>query len=315
MSVRWKRVRRQDQDRLRAQEVMMDRRRFVVRSGAVALALTHAVTWEPWASAQGADAFDTLGLPELTVTLTEEGFTANPTTLSAGWTLVTFDNTLESGADGPNIMLVPPDLTETSLLDLLLTPTTESPRTWVATSVFAGGPYCEAGTSAQTVIKLSEGDWALWSGFGTYQGAIVSVTGDAAPVAPPEVSAALTASVEESALVGLPPALQPGPGIWAMTNTASDPHLVIAYRLPNGTTVDTFADSIARQHGGTPTAETVDLDEAPVVGVCTFLSSDQTVFVSLDLAAGTYGVVTYAPSGETGEPVGIAAAAAVFNVR
>ena len=50
------------------------------------------MTREPWVSAQSDDAFDKLGLPELTVTLTEEGFTANPTKLSAGWTLVTFGN-------------------------------------------------------------------------------------------------------------------------------------------------------------------------------------------------------------------------------
>jgi hypothetical protein len=141
------------------------------------------------------------------------------------------------------------------------------------------------------------------------------VTGDVQPVTPPDVSTALTASVEESALVGLPPALQSGPGIWAITNTASDPQMVTCFQLPDGTSVDTFADSIARQFGGTPPADTVDLDEAPVVGVCTFLSSDQTVFVSLDLAAGTYGVVTYAPSHESGEPVGISAGATVFNVR
>jgi hypothetical protein len=298
-----------------AQEFGMDRRRFVVRSGAVALALTQFVTRIPWASAQSTDAFDELGLPELTVTLTDEGFTADPTELSAGWTLVTFDNTTSSGAGGPNIMLVPPDLTKTSLLDLLLTPTAESPRAWVATSVFAGGPYCQAGEKAQTVINLSEGDWAVWSGFGTYNGAIVTVTGDAEAVAQPEVSAALTAAVEESALVGFPPALQPGPGIWAITNTASDPHMVMSYQLPDGTSLDTFADSITRQLGGTPTADTVDLDKAPVVGVCTLLSSDQTVFVSLDLATGTYGVVTYAPSHETGESVGISAGVTVFNVR
>src|SRR5215216_1476909 len=137
----------------------MDRRRFVMRSGAVALALMRASTRIPGVSAQSEDAFDELDLPELTVTLTDEGFTAEPTELSAGWTLVTFDNTLPSSADGPNIMLVPSELSETSLLDLLLTPTAESQRTWLFTSVFAGGPYCEAGKISQAVIKLTEGDW------------------------------------------------------------------------------------------------------------------------------------------------------------
>ena len=58
-------------------------------------------------------------------------------------------------------------------------------------------------------------------------------------------------------------------------------------------------------NGGTPAAETVNLDEAPVASTCTLLSSIERVFVSLDFAACPYGMMPYAPGGEIDEPIRI----------
>ena len=76
----------------------MDRRRFL-SLGAGATALSFGLTSPSLrqALAQGATDLASLGLPELTVTQTDEGYSVSPATTPAGWTLLTFENQLSAG--------------------------------------------------------------------------------------------------------------------------------------------------------------------------------------------------------------------------
>src|SRR4051794_29360072 len=246
----------------------MHRRALIKASGALALAVSGALPSVRASLAQATEAFASLDLPQLDITLSKSEITIEPTKLNAGWTLVNFVNDLESEAAGPNIMVVPTGENAAQISENLATAGEPLPS-WVYTSVFAGGPYIGPGKTAQAVIELTAGDWTVWTVHADVPSVQFTVSGEPTPVAPPELSESATITIGDQPIQLLPTPNSTGPAIWAISNTTSAPRSLIAMQLPDGTTVDDFVAALAQDPSATPAADTIDLAEAPVVGVTT----------------------------------------------
>ncbi|HEX5499847.1 MAG TPA: hypothetical protein VFX03_11490, partial [Thermomicrobiales bacterium] len=113
---------------------------------------------------------------------------------------------------------------------------------------------------------------------------------------------------------GLDAGLQPGPQIWKVSNAGAQPHFMIVGKAPNGATTEQLLAGINAQMTGTPAANGLDLTKIPTTGGCTTLSAGQSLYLPLDLAAGSYAAVCFFPDQQTFAPHAMLGMATIFTV-
>jgi len=255
--------------------------RIVAIVGTVAIALfgsAGAVAQEatPAASPVAENLFADLGLPELTVTATDEGFELSESEVEAGRYLVHFVNeSANPDASAGFVRLVEGiTLDDLSFADELAagTPMPQSEEegpdeetfAWIYETYIAGGV---SATGDQSVIDLRGGEYGVWGDDPTspLPAAALTVTGDPdARVEGPEPEAAVTI-VEEGAggegfkftVTGDATA---GPQIVKILNASDQPHFVIGLHYPEEITIDQVMEFIMfdPSSGATPSPNMLD---------------------------------------------------------
>jgi len=294
----------------------MDRRAFAkLTGGAALLRIGGAVGRCRPTLAQDSTSLADLGLPELTVTLTDDGFAVSPSETAAGWTLVTLENLTTEDDSGPDFTLIPAGETMDAIVGSVGTPTAGIPA-WVFETTWAGGPFVPQGETAVGVVNLTEGDWMVWSGGEAFGAAALTVTaGAAATPAPPAITADVEVELQEFAFVEFDDVVPAGPRVWQVANTGEQPHVTILFSVPDGTTTEQLLTGLTAMMTGAPAEDGVDPESLRSVGGCTTLSAGQTAWIELDLAAGSYGAVCFSPDEETGAPHVLMGMATVFAVE
>jgi hypothetical protein len=292
--------------------------RIVAIVGTVAIALlgsagAMAQDATPAASTDGESLFADLGLPELTVTATDESFELSESEVEAGRYLVHFVNE----SDNPEIAAGFVRLVEGKTLDDLSfadeiaagTPMPEGPEegpdeeafAWLYDTYIAGGA---SATSDHAVIDLRGGEYGVWADDPTspLAAAPLTVTGDPdARIEGPEPEAAVTI-VEEGAggegftftVTGEATA---GSQIVKILNASDQPHFVIGFHYPEDITIEQAMEFIMFDPSSGATPSPNMLDEtlltfpiyAPVQSVGT------TQWVEMDAEAGQVIIVCFVP--------------------
>lgn len=253
-----------------------------------------------------------LGLPELQITATDQGFDA-PAEVKAGWYLVTLDNQTTEDITG-DIMVLPSGQTADSILSVA-TPGAAVPA-WAYQTTFAGGPAAAAGGSGQAVVQLTEGDWVIWNGgSATPAPHPLTVTAATGTVTAPNPTAGVDVQEQEYAFLGLENPVPAGEQVWKITNTGKQPHFMDVVTLPAGTTQQQLMEAINAEMSGTPVAGGLDLSHITDVGGTSTLSPGQTMWTAFDLAPGTYGVACFFPDQQSGAPHAALGMVAVFTVQ
>jgi hypothetical protein len=294
----------------------MHRRAILRASGGAALALGLSPFDGVPANARQATDLASLGLPELTITVTETEYQVSTPTMPAGWTLVTLDNQ-SPGDNSADVMLLPPGETMESLfaaLSAAMEAPTAAPPAWIYEAAFAGAPWAPAGSSTQAAVLLSAGDWVVFSP-APLTPATLTVTGEnATPVVPSGLRADREVRMQEYAFLGLDDSGPAGPQVWQVTNTGHEPHFITFSELPPGTTQAQFMDGVMAMMSGTPEVDGPDAGAPSILGGCSTLSSGQSLYLVLDVEAGTYGAICFFPEPETGAPHVMLGMAQVFTV-
>jgi hypothetical protein len=291
----------------------MNRRHFLsATAGATALALglTHPGLRQALAR-QTAD-LSSLGLPELTVTQTDEGYSVSTESTPAGWTLLTFENQLSAGDSSADILLLPEGQTLDSLFATISPDPAAPPPAWAYEATLVGAPWASSGNSARALIHLSEGDWVVFSPTPAAP-ATFTVTAADSSVSDPDVTADVEVTMRGMAFLGLGEPLAAGPQVWKVTNAGPQPHLMSFSPVPPGTTQAQFLDMMIGSMSATPTAGSAE-DVPPTTGGTATLSNGQRIYLALDLAAGTYGAICFFPDKDTGAPHVMLGMAQVFTV-
>jgi hypothetical protein len=293
-------------------EEIMDRRRFVQLMGGAALSLELATRSRGAARAQATD-LAALGLPEITISVTDAGYQVVPASTVAGWTLVTFDNEQGVADNSADIMLLPQGETLDSLIAMLAAMGPEgAPPDWIYQATFAGAPWVPAGTSAQAVVRLTEGEWAIFSLAPLAPAALTVTGGDAPAAAPAALTADLDVEMSEYSFGGLDEPVPAGPQVWKVSSAGEQPHLMTISPVPEGTTQAQLVEGFAAMMSGTPPPD-ADPTAMATAGGCATLSAGQSLYLALDLAAGTYGAVCFFPDPGSGAPHVMLGMAQVFT--
>jgi hypothetical protein len=209
----------------------------VVAGGALAFTFEAALAQEA-SPAAGGSLLAGLGLPELHIRITEDGFDVTPSSIPAGRVLLVVENAASDEASAD--LIGPP---EGMGMDAFMAETQASPvagsavgtpgvesgdegfPSWLYEARLTGGPVVQAGQTGYAVVELAAGDWAV-AGEGNQAPAMVTATGEAGatPAAGTEPPADLAVTMQDYAFVGLPETVPPGRQIWKVTNQGPEIH-------------------------------------------------------------------------------------------
>lgn len=283
-----------------------------------------------------------LGLPELNITVSQAGYEGIPDQVEAGRYLVavTPADDLEEGG-GIGFVQPPEGMTADEFLAALAGPPDEGavegatgspaaampeatpaeqtvaspaaaeeggPPTFIFEATFAGGIFAGPGQSAQIVLDLGPGEWIAWADDpeAGIAPVIFEVTGEL-PADLPEPASSATITMGEYTIAVTEGALSAGPQIVRVDNVGAQPHHIFWDLLPAGTTpeqIQAVLDAeMAAQMSGTPAAVgDFNPDEiTPVTGTAT-QSTGTSLWVFVDVPAGTNGLICFFPDLGDGLP-------------
>lgn len=290
-------------------------RRSIFRglAGTAVLALSGTRLGRPSAQALAATDLARLGVPEVTITVTEAGYVAAPASTPAGWTLLTLENRLAAGDTSADLMLVPPGESVEALLAGAANPTAPPPP-WIYQTTFAGAPWVPAGATGQALVHLTAGNWEVFSPT-PLAPATLTVTGDDAGAAEPTVATDVALTMQDFAFLGLDDDIPAGLQVWKITNAGPQPHLMTINPLPAGTTHDQFLAGMMAMMASTPVPGGDEAALPSAAGGCSTLSANESLYLALDLEPGTYGAVCFFPDQASGAPHAMMGMVQVFTAR
>lgn len=274
------------------------------------------------------------GLPELDVTATATGFEGIPDETAAGRYLINVTAAEDTGFGG-GIAFVQPvgtsaeeflaaaggapeiageDPGGTPVLTTEASPAAGPPEGAGAPPAFffdfamAGGVFIPAGASSHVVLDLTPGEWVAWGDnpSSPQQPVIFDVTGEMpADLAEPASGATITMGEADEYLIAVTEGeLTAGQQVVRVDNAGVQPHVIFVTKGPDGLTEDQVEAVLHAEMTGTPPAdEDLDPDEdfVDVLGTGT-QSTDTSIWVTMDLEAGTYLLICFFPDAADGAP-------------
>lgn len=308
----------------------------------VAAAMLAMVAAVPVAVAQEAtptSGLEGLGLPELDVTVTLEGYEGIPDQIEAGRYLVTVTAPEEMEFGGGVAFVRPPEGTttdaflasimggpdETGVGEAAGTPIDDAASAAgtpaaegeegsgmpdaLFQATYAGGVYADPGTSAQVVLDLGPGEWIAWAddpeaGIEPF---VFQVTGEM-PADLPEPEAGATIIMAEYLIEVSEGALAAGPQVVRIDNVGAQPHYIAWFLGPDGMTEEQIQivldEEMQAEMSGTPVAYS-DLnpeeDLMPILFTAT-QSTGTSIWLTVDLPPGTHGLTCFFPDLGDGLP-------------
>ena len=294
--------------------------RIVAIVGAVTIALlgpavAMAQDATPEATPGAQSLFADLGLPELTVTATNEGFQLSESEVEAGRYLVHFVNETGNPEIGAGFVRLPEGKTldDLSFADELAagTPMPQSqpdPQTfaWLYDTYIAGGA---SSVSTESVIDLRGGDYGVWADDPTtpLAAAPLTVTGDPdARIEGSEPQAAVT--IVEGGAGGqgfkftVTGEAKAGPQIVKILNASDQPHFVIGFHYPEKITIEQAMEFITfdPSTGATPSPNMLDETLLTFPIYAPVQSVGATQWVELNGEPGSVIIVCFVPDPMTG---------------
>jgi hypothetical protein len=262
----------------------------------------------------------TAGLPELTITLTDQGFQA-PAATPSGRYLVTLDN--QSKQDGEiDFTMLPSGTTAQNLITDFATPVGEQAQplpAYIYKATIAGGPTAAAGQKGQAIVNLTEGTWVVWyGGQATPKPIEMKVTKGPDPNTAPEPKAGVSVSLTEYSFSGLDQPIPAGTQAWKVTNTGKQPHFVEVDKVPEGTTTQQILDLFQSGGPGAPSPNATPpalASQIQFIGDTAAVSPGETMWVTFTLQPGTYAALCFFPDEQTGIPHAMEGMVHVFTVQ
>jgi hypothetical protein len=249
--------------------------------------------------------FADLGLPELKLNVTADGYEGIEESIEAGRYVVTM-----GGEAGPEDFILGGlfvQLPEGVTMDDVAAQMAESEMGYPPVfyeSVLAGGKPAFAAMgemSSVSVIDLTPGDWLVLDSMMVRAPLAFTVTGEMpADLAAPESN--VTLEMGEMYFKVTDGAFTAGENIIELVNAGAQPHFAEIMKVPDGTENANIAAAITVEMGGTPEAEPVGFEQAMPVAYLAEQSTGVTSWSPVTLESGTYALLCFVADPETGMP-------------
>jgi hypothetical protein len=242
------------------------------------------------------------GYPTLNIFVTDSAIEISVNPIPSGYVLLNVTNNSKDET-GAGILGPGEGQTMDELIATAATPPADPggfPPFLYDATILGGPGTLQPGQSAQALVNIPAGDWAVFSEGSQPPAFIKAVESpDANTTAP---AAALTLTLGDFYFGGMD-AVASGSQIWEVTNEGAQPHMVDIAKVPDGTTVDQLIATILTIDAGTPTTGALTMDQIQDLSYGVFLlSKGQTMYLPLTLEAGTYAVLCFVTDPATGKP-------------
>ena len=258
--------------------------------------------------AGGATFADTMGLPELAITATDDGFDGLPAETAAGRYVVTFSNQLtdeENASPSVGFIRLPEGQ---SLADLAPEPPTSEEEeldpaalAWLYEAYVAGGAAAEPGQTGQAIVDLPPGEYVVWNDNpeGLAAAPTMTVTGEMpAELAEPEADVTVTeVGTGEGYAFEVEGELAPGPQVVAVVNTSDQPHFMELARLPEPITDEQLMAMMMAEEDAPPPPglEDFDFEAIELAAYAPAQSAGTTQWLAVDLQDGAHWIACWVP--------------------
>jgi hypothetical protein len=261
-----------------------------------------------------------LGLPEITINITDTSFEGAPATVPAGRYLITAINKMTNNGEntgavgflsGTSIGMSSDDILQ--FLGEMSQPAESSP-TFVYQLHFAGGVFSLPGTVAHAVVDLTPGDYVIWGDDPTVPQAPValSVTGEF-PQDVPEPAAEITATLIDFGIT-IEGTLTAGKHVLKVQHQGAQPHFLDIERGPDTMTKEQVQASFESSMTGTPVAGGLSESDLQPRFYSPTQSIGTVTYQEIDLEAGTYMAACFFPTAGTGVPHAMNGMIDVFSI-
>jgi hypothetical protein len=260
-----------------------------------------------------------LGLPEINLVATDTDVTGLPQSVAAGRYLVTLDNQAADQEVETYFGILPAGTTLDQAVADLNADSEETPA-WVYDATWAGGPNPYAGQTDAVVVDLTEGSWFAAFDRQTDNdpqpkdtAQTLQVTAATAAATPTAIAGAVPVNMKEFTFE-IPGSIASGPQIWEMGNTGTQPHFMVLFGVPDGTTMNQVLATVQTFVTGTPAADALGLDDLHDVYDTAFISPGQHLWIQLNLDPGTYAAICFFSDKDTGQLHALEGMVTVFTV-
>jgi hypothetical protein len=259
-----------------------------------------------------------LGLPEIDLVATDTEVTGLPQSVAAGRYLVTLDDQTADQEVETYFGILPSSVTFDQALADISSNSEEIPA-WAYDATWAGGPNPYGGQTDGAVVDLTEGSWFVAfdrqtdndpQPKDTAQTLQVTVGTAATPTA---VAGAVQVNMKEYTFE-IPASVASGPQIWDMGNTGTQPHFMVLFGVPDGTTMNQVMGTVSSFMTGTPAADALAFEDIHDVYDSAFISPGQHIWIQVNLDPGTYAAVCFFGDKATGQPHALLGMITIFTV-
>jgi len=265
-----------------------------------------------------------LGLPEINLVATDTDVTGLPQSVPAGQYLVTLEDQSATQEVEVYFGILPSSVTpDQAISDIEANDSNSATPSWVYDATWAGGPNPYPGQTDGVVVDLTEGSWFVAFDRQTEQdsgqslkdsGQTLDVTGGTPAAASPAAAAnAVTVNMKEYTFE-LPDTISSGAQIWDMGNTGTQPHFMVLFGVPDGTTMQQMLHTVSTFVTGTPEADALSFEDIHDVYDTSFISPGQHLGIQLNLDPGTYAAVCFFTDKDTGQLHAMEGMISIFTV-
>jgi len=274
-----------------------------------------------------------LGLPEINLVATDTDVTGLPESVEAGRYLVTLEDQSATQEIEVYFGVLPSSVTtDQAIADIEAQDNSSTTPPWVYDATWAGGPNPYPGQTDGAVVDLTEGSWfvafdrqteddsdqSLTDNGQTLE--VTAGTGAASPIAagtaaasPAAVEGAVSVNMKEYTFE-LPDTVSSGPQIWDMGNTGTQPHFMVLFGVPDGTTMQQVLHTVNTFVTGTPEADALGFEDLHDIYDTSFISPGQHLGIQLNLDPGTYAAICFFTDKDTGQLHAMMGMISVFTV-
>jgi hypothetical protein len=286
--------------------------------GTVSTALAQDASPEAGRPPRDISLLKALGLPEIDLVATDTAVTGLPQSVAAGRYLVTLDDQTADQEVETYFGILPASTTLDQALADLNSNSDETPA-WAYDATWAGGPNPYAGQTDGAVVDLTEGSWFVAFDRQTDNdpqpkdtAQTLQVTAGTAAT-PTAVAGAVQVNMKEYTFE-IPASVASGPQIWDMGNTGTQPHFMVLFGVPDGTTMNQVMGTVSSFMTGTPAADALNFEDIHDVYDSAFISPGQHTWIQVNLDPGTYAAVCFFGDKATGQPHALLGMITIFTV-
>lgn len=251
--------------------------------------------------------------PVLAVTITDKGYDLSTDKVPAGYVLFSVTNKTSNPA-GAAVLGPAKGQTMDDMMKAAATPAPDNgfPAFLYHATILGGPGDAAPDSTTYALLNIPAGDWVVFGEGNQPPTPFTAAKAGKSNTTEPKADAEVVFG--DFKFEGLDK-LKAGERLWKITNKGAQPHMLAMAKVPAGTTEDQVLTTVMSEGSATPVTGSIPMDQVQFLndGVL-LLSTGQTMWLPINLDAGTYAAVCFVTDPSNGKPHAMEGMIKVFTI-